>query len=149
MTTLLRLLILVPLGFILAVAAAGFTVALSIFGVSPSSDASGWIILFAAWAAAYAGAFALLPWLIAVVFAEGFGLRSIWFWLAVGGAVGGIAYAFTGFYGDANENGSGIAVHLAAGFVAALVYWAVAGRMSGEGIVRRPGERPAGGQSAR
>jgi len=144
MTALLRLLILVPLGFILAVAAAGFTVALGIFGLNPSSDASGWIILFAAWTAAYAGAFALLPWLIAVVFAEGFGLRSIWFWFAIGGAVGGIAYLFTGFYDEAARADASLAVHLAAGFVAGFVYWLVAGRSAGLGI-----GGPAGGQSAR
>ena len=149
MSTLLRLLILVPIGFVLAIAAAGFTVALGIFGLNPSSDASGWIILFAAWAAAYAGAFAFLPWLIAVVFAEGFGLRSVFFWFAVGGAIGGAAYAFTGFYGDKAEDGSGIAIHLAAGFVAGFVYWLVAGRSSGDGFVSRPNDRPAGNQSAR
>jgi len=142
MSTLLRLLILVPLGFALAVAGAGFTVAFGIFGLNPSSDASGWIILFAAWTAAYAGAFGFMPWLIAVVFAEGFGFRSVWYWLAVGGAIGGAAYAFTGFYGDKAEDGSGIAVHLAAGFVAGFVYWLVAGRMSGDGFVSRPAGAP-------
>jgi hypothetical protein len=143
MATLLRLLILVPIGFALAVAAAGLTVALSIFGLNPTSDASGWIILFAAWTAAYAGAFAFLPWLIAVVFAEGFGLRSVFFWFAVGGAIGATAYLFTGFYGDKAEDGSGIAIHLAAGFVAGFAYWLVAGRLSGEGIVRGAGDRQA------
>jgi hypothetical protein len=144
MATLLRLLILVPVGFILAVVAAGFTVALSIFGLNPSADASGWILLFAAWTSAYAGAFALLPWLIAVVFAEGFGLRSIWFWFAIGGAVGAVAYLFTGFYGEEAQADASLAVHLAAGFVAGFVYWLVAGRNAGLGI-----GRPAGGQSAR
>jgi hypothetical protein len=144
MSTLLRLLIVVPIGFVLAVVAAGFTVAFGIFGLNPSSDAAGWIILFAAWTAAYAGAFAFLPWLIAVVFAEGFGLRSVWFWFAVGGAIGGMAYGFTGFYGEKAEDGSGIAIHLAAGFVAGFVYWLVAGQRSGDGVVSRADDRPAG-----
>jgi hypothetical protein len=139
MSAVLRLLILVPLGFVLAVVAAGLLVALSIFGLNPTDDAAGWIILFAAWTAAYAGAFAFMPWLIAVVLAEGFGLRSIWFWFAIGGAVGGIAYLFTGFYGDKVEDGSGIAIHLAAGFVGGFVYWLVAGRNSGDGFVRSAG----------
>ena len=78
-----------------------------------------------------------------MIFAEGFGLRSIWFWFAVGGAIGGAAYAFTGFYGDKAEDGSGIAIHLAAGFVAGFVYWLVAGWKSGDQFVRRPGDRPA------
>lgn len=137
MSAVLRLLILVPLAFVLAVVAAGLLVALSIFGLDPTGDTAGWIVLFAAWTAAYAGAFAFLPWLIAAVCAEGFGLRSVWFWLAVGGAIGGVAYAFTGFYGDPAEDGSGLAVHLAAGFVAGFVYWLVAGRNSGRGFEPR------------
>ena len=144
MSTILRLLIVVPIGFVIAVAAAGFTVALAIFGVNPSSDAGGWIILFAAWTAAYAGAFAFMPWLIAVVFAEGFGFRSVFYWFAVGGAIGAAAYAFTGFYGDKTDGGSGIAIHLAAGFVGGFAYWLIAGRSSGQGFVR-----PEGPQSAR
>jgi hypothetical protein len=144
MSTLLRLLILVPIGFVLAVVAAGFTVALGIFGLNPSSDAAGWIVLFTAWTAAYAGAFAVMPWLIAVVLAEGFGLRSVWFWFAVGGAIGVAAYAFTGFLGHAGDTGLGLAVHLAAGFVAGFVYWLVAGRRAGDGFVSRAGDRPAG-----
>lgn len=142
MSTLLRLLVIVPVGFVLAVGAAGLTVALGIFGLHPSGEASGWIVLFAAWTAAYAGAFAFMPWLLAVVFAEGFGLRSVWFWLAVGGAIGTAAYFFTGFQGEASEDGSGIAIHLAAGFVAGFVYWLIAGQSSGHGFVR-PGARPA------
>jgi hypothetical protein len=142
MSTILRLLIVVPIGFVFAVVAAGLTVALGIFGLNPSSDAGGWIVLFAAWTAAYAGAFAFMPWLIAVVFAEGFGFRSVYYWFAVGGAIGAAAYAFTGFYGD-TDGGSGLAFHLAAGFVGGFAYWLIAGRSSGQGFVR-----PAGGQSA-
>lgn len=137
MSAVLRLLILVPLGFVLAVVAAGLTVALAVFGLDPSGDTAGWIVLFTAWTAAYAGGFAFLPWLIAVVFAEGFGLRSVWFWFAVGGAIGAAAYAFTGFYGDPAEDGSGLAIHLAAGFVGGFAYWLVVGRNSGEGLVQR------------
>lgn len=137
MPAVLHLLILVPLGFVLAVVASGLLVALSIFGLNPTGDAAGWIVLFAAWTAAYAGAFAFLPWLIAVVVAEGLGLRSAWFWLAVGGAIGGVAYAFTGFYGDPAEDGSGLAVHLASGFAAGFVYWLVAGRNSGRSFERQ------------
>ena len=105
MSTVLRLLILVPIGFILAIAAAGFTVALGIFGVNPSSDASGWIILFAAWGAAYAGAFAFMPWLIAVVSPRASASARV---LLVRGRRRDwrAAYLFTGFYGDKAEAGS-------------------------------------------
>ncbi len=143
MSTVLRLLIVVPIGFVLAIVAAGLTVALGIFGLNPSSDATGWIVLFAAWIAAYAGAFAFMPWLIAVVFAEGFGFRSVWFWFAVGGGIGVAAYAFTGFYAADVDGGSSLAVHLAAGFVAGFIYWLIAGRSSGQGFVRPVGDRPA------
>ena len=143
MSTILRLLIVVPIGFVFAVIAAGLTVALGIFGLYPSSDAGGWILLFTAWTAAYAGAFAFMPWLIAVVCAEGFGFRSVYYWFAVGGAIGAAAYAFTGFYGD-TDGGSGLAIHLAAGFVGGFAYWLIVGRSSGQGLVRQ-----AGGQSAR
>ncbi len=143
MLTLLRLLILVPIGFVLAVVAAGFTVALGIFGLSPSHETAGWILLFAAWTAAYAGAFALLPWLIAVVLAEGLGLRSVWFWFAIGGAIGAVAWFFTGYYGEAAQAEAGFAVHLAAGFVAGFVYWLVAGRNAGLGLGRPDDARPA------
>lgn len=136
MSTILRLLVVVPTGFVLAVVAAGLTVAFGIFGVNPSGDAAGWIVLFTAWTAAYAGAFAFMPWLIAVVFAEGFGFRSVWFWLALGGLIGAAAYLFTGFVGDTAEGDFGLAVHLAAGFVAGFVYWLIAGRSSGDGFVR-------------
>ena len=88
MSTILRLLIVVPIGFVFAVIAAGLTVALGIFGLNPSSGAAGWILIFTAWTAAYAGAFAFMPWLIAVVFAEGFGFRSVFYWFAVGGGIG-------------------------------------------------------------
>ena len=66
----------------------------------------------------------------------------MFFWFAVGGAIGGAAYAFTGFYGDKAEAGSGLAIHLAAGFVAGFVYWLIAGRSSGQGFVR-PAIRPS------
>ena len=90
-----------------------------------------------------------MPWLIAVVFAEGFGFRSVYYWFAVGGAIGAAAYAFTGFYGDKADGGSGIAIHLAAGFVGGFAYWLIAGRSSGQGFVR-PGRvvSPRGETSA-
>ena len=139
MSTVLRLLIVVPIGFVLAIVAAGFTVAVGIFGVNPSSDAGGWIVLFAAWIAAYAGAFAFMPWLIAVVFAEGFGLRSVWYWFAVGAGIGVGGYALTDYFGKTPTDGADVAIHLAAGFVGGFVYWLIAGRSSGEGFVKPVG----------
>ncbi|HET7714501.1 MAG TPA: hypothetical protein VFK86_02630 [Bauldia sp.] len=139
MSAILRLLIVVPIGFVLAVIAAGLTVAVGLVGPSANEDAIGWLIMLAAWAAAYAGAIALIPWLIAVVFAEGFGFRSVFYWFAVGGVIGAAAYALSDFVGDTAEGGFGIAVHLAAGFVGGFAYWLIAGRTSGEGFVRPDG----------
>lgn len=137
MSALLRLLMLVPAGFVLAVAAAGLVVALSVFGLAPTEETAAWLLLYAAWTAVWAGALSLLPWLVAAVLAEGFGLRSVWFWLIVGGATGAIAPVLAGFHREVAHDGSGIAVHLAAGFVAGFVYWLVAGRRAGQGLVRR------------
>jgi hypothetical protein len=47
MAALLRLVLLVPLGFVLAMAAAGLTVALGMVGVEPTGDGVPWIPLFA------------------------------------------------------------------------------------------------------
>ena len=90
----------------------------------------------AVWAALYAGAIAFLPWLVAVVVAEGFGLRSAFYWLAVGGAVGGAAFALIQSDADLAVVDPGTTVALAAGFVGGFAYWLVAGRLSGTGVGR-------------
>jgi hypothetical protein len=138
----LRLLVLVPIGFVLAVVAAGLTVAIGPFGLNPSADGLGWLIVFTTWTALYAGGFAFMPWLIAVVFAEGFGFRSVFYWFAVGGGIGVAAHAFTDFVGYTGEGGSGLPLYLAAGFVGGFAYWLIAGRTSGAGFVGPAGDHP-------
>ena len=142
MTALLRLVLLVPLGFVLAMAAAGLTVALGMVGVEPSGDGVPWIPLFAVWTGVYAGGFAFIPWIVAVVVAEGFALRSVFFWLALGGAVGAAAYLLDDFTAGTPWSGFNAAFYLAAGFVAGAVYWLVAGRQSGAGFGRPAGAHP-------
>jgi len=133
MPVLLRLLLLVPLGFVAAVLAAGATVAVGIGGAEAGPEAQVWTVVVATWAALYAGAIAFLPWLVALVVAEGFGLRSVFYWFAVGGGVAGAVYALARTDGDLAVVGPGITIALAAGFVGGFTYWLVAGRLSGVG----------------
>jgi hypothetical protein len=149
MTTLLRLLFLAPLGFVLAMLAAGLTVSVGVVGIEPTGDAVPWIPLFAVWTGVYAGGFAFIPWIVAVVIAEGFALRSVFLWLALGGAVGAAAYLLTDVAVGTPWSGFNLAFHLAAGFVAGFVYWLVAGRQAGAGLGRqaaRPTERSTPGR---
>jgi hypothetical protein len=111
--------------------AAGLTVAVGLAAAGPAGDALPWIPLLVVWTATYAGGFAILPWAIAVVFAEGFRLRSVWLWLAVGGGTGAAGYLLNDLAVGTPWDGFDIAFHLAAGFVAGLVYWLVAGRNAG------------------
>jgi len=119
--------------------AAGLTVAAGLAVAGPVGDSVPWIPLFTVWTATYAGGFALVPWAVAAVFAEGFRLRSPWFWLAVGGAVGAGGY-FLGAGGHGTPwDGFDLSFHLAAGFAAGMVYWLVAGRSAGSPIRPGPG----------
>ena len=117
-------------------AAAGLTVSLGVVGFEPTGDAMPWIPLLAVWTGLYAGGFAFVPWIVAVVIAEGFAIRSVFFWLALGGAVGAAAYLLTDLAVGTPWSGFNLAFHLAAGFVAGIVYWAVAGHRSGAGLGR-------------
>lgn len=117
--------------------AAGLTVSLGVVGLEPTGDAVPWIPLFAVWTGLYAGGFAFIPWIVAVVIAEGFAIRSVFFWLALGGAVGAAAYLFNDVAVGTPWSGFNLAFHLAAGFVAGFVYWLVAGRQAGAGLGRQ------------
>ena len=119
--------------------AAGLTVAVGVIGVEPTGDAVPWIPLFAVWTGLYAGGFAFIPWIVAVVLAEGFALRSVFFWLALGGGTGAAAFLLTDLAAGTPWSGFNLAFHLAAGFVAGLVYWLVAGRNAGLGSGTRTG----------
>jgi hypothetical protein len=102
-------------------------VAVGLLGFTFGYDAVGWFVGIALATTLYAGAFSFLPALIAIVLAEAFGWRSVFYWLAVGGAVGFAGYALTNFIGGPYR----LPLFLATGFVGALVYWAIAGRFSG------------------
>ena len=123
--------------------AAGLTVAFGIGGATAGTDAEIWIAVVASWAALYAGAFAFLPWLVAVVVGEGFGLRSVFYWFAVGGGTGAAAYGLDRIDADLAVSDPGMGVALAAGFVGGFVYWLVAGRLAGAGFARSRGGQPS------
>ena len=74
--------------------------------------------------------------------AELFGWRSVFFYLAVGGAIGLVAISDSVMW--AGDNGGDALLFPAAGFVGAFVYWLIAGRLCG----RRTEERPAAARTA-
>ena len=113
-------------------AAAGLTVGIGLIVASePDAHAWTWLPLFVVWTAAYAGSFAILPFAVAIVFSEAFRLRSVFFWLAVGGGTALAGYLLNDISSGTPWSGFNLSFHLAAGFVAGAVYWAVAGRSAG------------------
>ncbi|MCP4384800.1 MAG: hypothetical protein GY798_25875 [Hyphomicrobiales bacterium] len=87
----------------------------------------------------YAGALSFAPALVAIVLAEAFGWRSVFYWLAVGGGIGLAGRLYTAPAAALPDNGEHIALHLGAGFVGGLVYWLIAGRLAGiSGSTRQP-----------
>jgi hypothetical protein len=79
--------------------------------------------------------YAMLPAMVIIALAEGFGLRSVLFY-----ALAGVALALGLSYGwdlrllrdsDDDLGGRGIEIMAAVGIVAGFVYWALAGRNAG------------------
>jgi len=135
---LLRILVVIPLGYVAACAAAGIVFALSLYGFTSESDPvmQGIAISFAFAMAIYAGALAAVPTLAAIVLAEAFAWRSFFFWSLFGGVLGLAGKAM-------QDNAEGVhtpgivALYAAAGLVAGAVYWLVAGRRSGMSALHR------------
>jgi len=129
---LLRILVIIPLGYVAACAAAGAVFALSLYGFIGESDPAmqAIAISFAFAMAVYAGALAAAPMLAAIVLAEAFRWRSFFFWSLFGGVLGLAGKAL-------QENAEGVqtpgvvALYAVAGLVAGAVYWLIAGRNSG------------------
>ncbi len=121
--------------------AAGLTVALGLAASGPLADTGPFVPLFTVWTALYAGGFAFVPFAVAVVVAEGFAIRTPWYWLAVGGAIGAAGYLLDDMARGTPWDGLHVSFPLAAGFVAGLVYWLVAGRRAGIG------QRPPSGRA--
>jgi hypothetical protein len=137
---LLRILFLVPLAFIAAVLAATATILVGWYGHEPGmlSDAgtTGFVIGVGVFVLLRVGALAFVPAFVVAVLAELFGWRSVFLYLAVGGALGFGAgqLPLLGWQGE----GDGLLLP-AAGFVGGLAYWLLAGRFAG---IARPGGPP-------
>ena len=89
--------------------------------------ATGYVIGVAVLAgAARSARWPSIPAFIVIVLAELFGWRSVFFYLAVGGALGLLASAAHGVVWDTPDDRL---LLLAAGFVGGFVYWLIAGRL--------------------
>lgn len=146
MLTFLRILFVIPLGLIAAIIAA-IVVYLGSFGffetdswVGPGGDITaiiGPVIVVLAGITR----FAVLPFLVGIVIAEIFALRSVILWSLFGGAIG------FGIFLSANSTEFAVLPPLAAGLVAGFAYWVVAGHGSGT-VARAVPERAVSGPPA-
>ena len=139
MSALLRILVVIPLGYVLACLAAGLVIALSIYGFvdEPSPVMQGMAVAFGFVAATCAGAFAAVPMLVAIVLAEAFRWRSFFFWAPFGGVLGLVGKALAE-RGETVQTPGVVALYIAAGLVGGATYWLIAGRGSGAFVTRRP-----------
>jgi hypothetical protein len=143
MTTLLRLLILAPLAYILALVAAATTVTIGLFGGQIDADTAPFALGTGIGIMFYAGLITFVPALIAVILAETLGWRSIAFYLAAGGVIGLIASETTlAFDGLAFADDLRL-LCVAGGFVAGAVYWLIAGKLGDAGATRNDPTSPA------
>lgn len=136
MTALLRILILDPLAWVAACIAFGVTVAFAAFGAQSEPQMVGLSVGFATGMTLTAGVFSFLPALVAILLAEAFGWRSVFYWLAVGGGIGLAGHGLTGFLDTPGWGDDRLLAVLGAGFVGGLVYWLIAGRLAGTGGYR-------------
>jgi hypothetical protein len=126
----LRILFVIPIGFIAAVVAS-MAVYLAAFGFRPADllpPPEGGLApaFFPAWVLlSEMLRFAMAPFLAGIIAAEWLGLRSMLLWTLFGGAIGLVLHLF-GFPGDYQ-----LTAPLAAGFAGGFVYWLIAGRGAG------------------
>ena len=133
MADLLRLLFLVPLGYVAAVLAAALTILAGWYGYQAGAIFSDVVTIGAVTGIALVvvlqvGALAVVPAVIAIVLAELFGWRSVMFYLAVGGALGLSADRLNVMLWQSDDN---TLLLPAAGFVGGFAYWLIAGRLAG------------------
>lgn len=167
MAALFRLLFLAPLAFLLACAAAAAIVVFALVRgfIPPPTGAEITLMMMPATIGAAAVAF--FPALLAIVVAEAFGWRSLFYWLAVGGlisltviatpslvsavqAIGAfvvyLAWLPRGASLDSLPATDFVTTVLASGFAGGFVYWLLAGRWSGTKMDR--GCAPAAGTTS-
>jgi hypothetical protein len=143
MTTLLRLLILAPLAYVLALIAAATTVTIGLFGGQIDGDTAPFALGTGIGIMFYAGLITFVPALIAVILAETLGWRSLTFYLAAGGVIGLIASETTLAFDGLAFAGDLRLLCVAGGFVAGAVYWLIAGKLGDSGAARNGPTSPA------
>ncbi|WP_421725935.1 hypothetical protein [Bauldia sp.] len=132
MIAVVRILILDPLGYVVSVIATGIAIFVALYGTAINPDLMPLFITATVGIVSAVGAFSFVPALIAIVLSEAFRLRSVFYWLAVGGAIGIGADLLAGPEAYRPSLGDGrLVIFLGAGFVGGLVYWAIAGRLAG------------------
>lgn len=131
MTALLRLLLLVPLAYVLALFAAAVTVAIALFGGQIDENTAGMAVGLSIGLTLYGGMISFIPALIVVVLAEANGWRSLIFYLVAGGAIGLLAAETTRAFDGLAFADNLTLICLAAGFVGGAVYWLIAGKFAG------------------
>jgi hypothetical protein len=95
-------------------------------------------------AAGTVGAASFAPAAVAILLSEIFGLRSIFYFLAVGGALGLVLNQLLDFRASAALLDRAHVLFPAAGFVGGIVYWLVAGRLAGAAEAAHTGTHPSG-----
>ncbi|WP_370195252.1 MULTISPECIES: hypothetical protein [Aurantimonas] len=144
MSTVLRFLFVIPIGFVAAVMTAAFAMLWpfldaprGITGVDPVFLFHTGIAFFAQ--AAQIGSVVLVPWALFMVATELFALSSIVLHIAAG-IIGGVAIIVTAYGGSAPHMSVQTAI-VVASLCFALAYWIVAGRTAGRW--RRRGTQPS------
>lgn len=141
MTTFLRLLVLAPLAYVLALMAAATTVAVALFSGQIDENTAPIAVGMAIAITLYGGMITFIPALIVVIVAELNSWRSILFYLAAGGAIGLLAAETTVAFDGLSFAGQLRLICIAGGFVGGAVYWLLAGKLAGMGDP--PASRPA------
>jgi hypothetical protein len=129
----------VPFAYVLAVVAAAAVIAIGLLGAPSDGIDTGYFAGAVATLIFYVGGFSFLPTVIAIAVAEIFRLRTIIFYVAVGGALGLAAHQLTGFSAF-EPRGQILVVLLGGGFAGGLIYWLTAGRLAGVGAVGPTGD---------
>ena len=133
MIAVLRFLIVIPFGFVLACFAAAFALLWPFIDTSGAAtgDPLFWLQAILGFLAqsAQVGSTALIPWAVFMVLTESLGWRSVLLHMAAGVA-GGFAVIRTAYAGDLPHASVQTAM-LVAGLTFALVYWIVVGRSAG------------------
>jgi len=127
----LRLLFVVPVAYVLAILAATATIVAGWAGIYSDPFYTGVYIGGVLVLIGTVGSAAFLPAAVAIVAAEIFRWRSVFYYLVVGGLIGFAAHQFAAFTGTASDFEQRRLIFPAAGFVGAFVYWLIAGRLAG------------------